>query len=411
MRIVRHLAVAGLVAAGAAAGLASPVGAANDRSEIAFTSNRDGSAQVYVMDVDGSHQTRVTNSFPSDDIQPSWSSDGARIAFSRGSGYQSGNVVQSSIVVRSLASGAETVLADDAGINFRPQWSPDGTQIVYVHGQAQPQNAFQGPYDLWLMGANGAPRRRLTTTGDATQPAWSPDGKQIVFNRASVGAASGIWVLTLATGATHRLTVPPAGADYTPSWSPGPRILFTSTRAGGAKQIYTVDPDGSHVRRIMADGAEDKYPSWSSDGRRIVYSRSTVPCSPVGGAQSPGGECSLTQAGGFEIYVMDADGSHQTRLTSRSPPETQFGEANPVWRPSVVASVRSVQTPTPTPPPPGPSADRQAPPGPSADGQAPPAARLPETGRGLLHATLVAMTLLAAGVICRALGADLSPPT
>jgi len=49
-------------------------------SRIAFESVRDGNGEIYVMDADGSNQTRLTNN-PADDGSPAWSPDGSRIAF------------------------------------------------------------------------------------------------------------------------------------------------------------------------------------------------------------------------------------------------------------------------------------------------------------------------------------------
>jgi TolB protein len=292
------------------------------RGEIAFSSNRDGSAQIYVMNGDGSDQTPVTHSIPDDDTQPTWSPDHRTIVFTRGHGYQSSAVVQSSIVAVDVATGSERVLTDDLGVNFRPSFSPDGKWIVYVHG---PQTATSGPFDLWLMRPDGSSRHPLTTEGDVTQPSWSPDGRRIVVNRGSALA-----IMSVTDGTVQPLPPPTGGADYTPSWSPGTRIVFTSTRdGGGSKQIYVMDPDGHNLQRLVHDDAEYKYPTWSPDGVHIAYSRSTVPCT------SAGGECTLTQLGGFEIFEMNADGTGQHQLTSSPIPETQFGDSYPTFRPNV----------------------------------------------------------------------------
>lgn len=307
------------VVAAAIAAMAPSAHAHGQRAEIAFSSNREGTAQIYVMNDDGSNQTRVTRSSFDDDTQPTWSADGRTIVFARGHGYQSSAVLQSSIIAVDVNTGTERVLTDDPGVNFRPAFSPDGHWIVYVHG---PQTATNGPFDLWLMRPDGSSRHPLTTEGDVTQPSWSPDGRSIVVNR-----GSGLAIVSVTNATIRPLPPPPAGADFTPSWWPGTRILFTSTRDGGAKQIYVMDPDGSHVHRLVNDAAEDKYPTWSPDGDHIAYSRSTVPCTAAGG------ECSLTQLGGFEIFEMNADGSGQQQLTSTAIPQAQFGDSYPTFRP------------------------------------------------------------------------------
>lgn len=284
---------------------------------IAFTSNRSGTAQIYVMNADGSGQTRLTNSAPFDDMQPAWSPDGTRIAFSRGTSYQSANLGSSSIVVMDSSGGNEQVLAAETGINFRPAWSPDGQRILYIHG-----SPTQAPFDVWVMNADGTDKHAVNTNGVTNPAAWSPDGSRIVFGRT---APLEIWVMNAdGTGETRLTTTVP---NYTPNWAPSNRIVFTSARDGGAKQVYVMDPDGTNQTRLADDGAENKFPTWSPDGSRIAYSRSTVPC--------VGAECSSTQLGGYEIYVMNADGSGQTRITNTTPPGREFGDGYPAYAPRV----------------------------------------------------------------------------
>lgn len=203
-----------------------PAAATGTLDRIAFTSNRTGTAQIYLMTADGSGQTRLTNSAPFDDMQPTWSPDGRRIAFSRGSSYQSANLGSSSIVVMDSGGGNEQVLADETGINFRPAWSPDGQRILYIHG-----SPTQAPFDVWVMNADGTGKHAVTTSGDTNPAAWSPDGSRIVFGRT---APLEIWIMNADGGGRTRLT--PTASNYTPNWGPGSRIVFTSTREVGARR-------------------------------------------------------------------------------------------------------------------------------------------------------------------------------
>jgi WD40 repeat protein len=83
---------------------------------------------------------------------------------------------------------------------------------------------------------------------------------------------------------------------YNPDWSPdGQTLLFEST-LGGKFAIYTIKVDGSGLRRLTVDTANNEQPRWSHDGRRIVFSSD--------------------RAGHGDLYVMNADGSGQTRLTT-----------------------------------------------------------------------------------------------
>ncbi|MEX2555948.1 MAG: hypothetical protein WEB06_09970 [Actinomycetota bacterium] len=278
---------------------------------IAFSSSRTGTAQIYVMNEDGSGQTRLTDSAPFDDMQPAWSPDGTRVAFTRGIVYQSANLVASRIVVMDAGGGNEVVVADEPGVNVRPAWSPDGKRLLYGHG------INPSPLDVWVMNADGSDKHAVTTSGDAYPAAWSPDGSQIVFGTQALD----IWVMDDDGANQTRLTT--TADNYTPNWAPSDRIVFTSTRDGGGRQVYSMEPDGTDQTRLVEDGAENKFPAWSPDGSRIAYSRSTIPC--VGAA------CNLI--GGYEIYVMNADGSSQTRITNTNPPGREFGESYPAYAP------------------------------------------------------------------------------
>ena len=94
--------------------------------------------------------------------------------------------------------------------------------------------------------------------------------------------------------------------DSNPAWSPGgEKIAFASTRDGN-KEIYVMDADGEHPRRLTSNKLVDDYPAWSPDGEKITFvSR---------------------RDGNFEIYVVRAVGGKQTRLTDN--PAT---DSEPNW--------------------------------------------------------------------------------
>src|SRR5438132_1543575 len=90
-------------------------------------SEPDGNHEVYVMDADGSHQTRLTNN-PADDILPAWSPDGTKIAWSTN---RLGGSNSEIFVMNADGSGAKN-LTNYAGSDRFPSWSPDGTKITYM---------------------------------------------------------------------------------------------------------------------------------------------------------------------------------------------------------------------------------------------------------------------------------------
>src|SRR5688572_10243977 len=146
-----------------------PAWSANGR-RIAFTSDRDGNSEVYVMDANGAGQQNLTN-HPADDSHPAWSPDGRRIAFDRltpGVGYD--------IHVMDAGGGGATKITE--GVD--PVWSPDGQRIAFVLVN-----------NITLVNRDGTGLLELTHYPIPTRdshvnpydPNWSPDGRWIVWMR------------------------------------------------------------------------------------------------------------------------------------------------------------------------------------------------------------------------------------
>ena len=122
---------------------------AHHKAQIAFTSTRDGNAEIYVMDADGKNQRRLTDS-PRYDGHPSWSPDGQRIAFvSQRGGFR----IQ--IYVMDSNGENQTRLTHDGGNKREPSWSPDGQSIAFM------LNNFAS-IQIYVMDSDGKNRTRLT---------------------------------------------------------------------------------------------------------------------------------------------------------------------------------------------------------------------------------------------------------
>ena len=198
--------------------------------------------------------------------------------------------------------------------------------LICVDAQAQItfQSDRDGNWEIYVMDADGDNQRNLTNNpSDDTHPSWSPDGKRIVFCSDRDGHAhfipglftSEIYVMDADGGNQQNLTNDPK-ADRSPSWSPdGEQIVFASRRDGD-DEIFLMDADGGNLQNLTNNHHDDYSPSWSPDGKRIIF-----------GARRPGhfeNDFGMTE----EIYVMDADGDNEQRLT-----ENRNNDWDPSWSP------------------------------------------------------------------------------
>jgi len=294
-----------------------PAAVAASASKIVFVSDRDGPdpvgdlgrAEIYVMNADGSGQTRLTNNEFLDN-NPDLSPDGRRIAFAE---QVDGGV---DIFLMNADGSGRKRLTNMTAMRLgalRPAWSPDGKRLAF--------QTFVQP-DIYVINADGTGLVNLTNRpGSNGSPTWSPDGRRIAFvsNQEGRGAlhvmntdGSNPVLLSAET------SVKSAGGWWlSPAWSPdGRRIAFVSDRDGN-REIYTIRANGTGLVRLTDNAVEDAHPSWSPDGSQIVFHRRVL--------------------GHDQIFVMNADGSGQRRLTELSSVSFNgFPNWGPAARPAAV---------------------------------------------------------------------------
>jgi len=298
--VIRLLIVAALVAC-VTVGVAGCGGGDEEaRPDLAFVSTRDGDYSIYEMNADGGAQRRLTDSEMDTStpgglffqVEPAWSPDGTRIAFSsrRGGSFDI-------YVMNADGTGTEQLTStkeDDS----HPTWSPDGEQIAF---------ARDAPGDIFVMSSDGPGALRISDPlAQEAEPAWSLDGDWIAYIRRTPGTpVREVWLVRPDGSERHALTSEGAKA-YTPAWSPdSARIVFSSDQNGEVFELYTVGIDGKGRRSVTPTAGDLFEPAWSPDGSKIAFSE--------GGA----------------IFTVELGGGDVKKLT-----DTENNDSSPAWNPS-----------------------------------------------------------------------------
>ncbi len=191
-------------------------------------------------------------------------------------------------------------LTENGTLDTYPAWSPDGTQLAFL--------AWQGDsMDIFMMNTDGSDQRQLYDSGSHDGDVhWV--GDHLVYTQNSQ-----IWMINADGTNPHQISDPPRAGewgqavlpfgDYDPNFSPeGNKIAFERMVADdtqhGNYDIFLINPDGTGETRLTTNSNTQGLPQWSHAGDKIVYIISAI-----------------GNDGLYEIYVMNSDGRDNRNVT------------------------------------------------------------------------------------------------
>jgi TolB protein len=219
---------------------------------------------------------------------------------------------------RTMIASALALVVATAGCSTAPSSapslrapSPPATPPTAVHGSGSPvavddlAGRLAFSFDTGIwVSKANGAEARQLTADGGFDPSWSPDGAWIAYRVLTERDDGEIWVVRADGSDPHDLVNDQAFSDWGPAWSPDGRSIAFDSNRSGVLAIWVMDADGTNQRRLTSGHGE--YPSWSPDGRRIAY---------AGGAY-------------YDIRIVNADGTDDHAISSSA-----AYEMAPAWSP------------------------------------------------------------------------------
>ena len=165
-----------------------------------------------------------------------------------------------------IQTGIQEVVGDFPGMTFAPRFSPDGEKIIM-------SLARDGNSDIYVMDIKSRVVERLTDSPAIdTSPSYSPDGKKITFN-SDRGGSQQIYVMD--NKGRNQTRISRGTGNYaTPVWSPRGDLIAFTKNFQGRYFIGVMRTDGTG-ERLLTENWYQEAPSWSSNGRVLIFYRET----------------------------------------------------------------------------------------------------------------------------------------
>ncbi len=259
--------------------------------------------EIFIMDFDGNNIKQLTNdgNFA---LSPSWGPDGRKIVFTSYRPPVKGAMLNPNLYLYDLVKSARSVLTAARGINSGADFHPNGDKIAYTFSQ-------NGKPEIYILDLNSNVRKPFTKTQFfSVEPDWSPDGTKLAYSSSLTGRPH-IYVANADASGTPVQLTKVGVYNSSPRWNPkGTRIAFSGQEnMANNFNIFLIDPNGSNLVRLTDGLKSSENPSFSPDGRHIVFSSN--------------------RDGNYRLYVMTDQGTNIRPLSPQ-----KLGDCKqPSWSP------------------------------------------------------------------------------
>jgi len=220
-------------------------------TEVVFESTRNGTGQVYIMNVDGSNVRQLTpDNGAGRNSEAAFSPDGNKVLFT------SDRDGDNNIYIMDKDGTNVVQLTSDTGSDTNARFNSAGTKIVFI-------SARSGNPEVWTMDADGGNQVKVTDNAAAeAYPSFSPDGTKILFQSERDGIGNWEIYIMNADGSNQtRLTTNDARDEQAHFNAAGDKIAFASDRLGNF-DIFMMDPDGTNVTNFLVRSGNQSMPNF-----------------------------------------------------------------------------------------------------------------------------------------------------
>ena len=235
----------------------------------------------------GVNPPEIPSDIPSDE-SPAWSPDGKWIAYWHYNPNLEDSTYQTGLYIIDTTGKEHKLIIE--GKAWNPDWNPKDNTLVFDSN------------NLFIISSNGNNLFRITGIGGCHFPRYSPDGDLISFGKSGTQDSVGIWFYNKNGNETKRWGFGAAPADWSPT---GDYFVYEgpANSVSNGNQIWKADTSGSIKIQLTENNfITNRYPAWSPDGLKIAWS-----------VTAPDIYYS-------DIWIMNADGTEQRRLTTGAYP-------------------------------------------------------------------------------------------